>query len=380
MITAGVVLVAGLASLTEGAFALLQRATTSPGLRRSPGPVTRTSPRPAASRCEPPPVARRTQGLRPTEGLLTGFGGNRCYRCPARRTCRQGKRRYKPNAVVPHARPRGVDAGAAQRLLDGRGQQANHQDRISGLRRSPGHGRDLRPGSRGERLHGGPGGLGLGTRDVLLPALESGEIDLQPEYIGSGLAAGYGGTSSNDPAKNRTDLQAVLNDKGGGITVLDYTPAVDTNALVVRQETADEYSLATWGDLAAAKDDLQGLATDCPTNPLCAGALKDSYGIDVVDARRHPPRCLQHPRCAEALKAKTIDVAELCSTGPEIIVNGWVRLEDRQGDAAGRQHRPARARRLPGEGRQGCLLRRSSTTSRRRSIRRRSPSSTTTSP
>jgi len=171
-------------------------------------------------------------------------------------------------------------------------------------------------------------GIGLGTRDVLLPALESGEIDLQPEYIGSGLAAGYGGTSTNDPAKNRTDLQAILTGKGGGITVLDYTPAQDTNALVVRQETSDEYSLATWGDLAAAKDDLKwGLATDCPTNPLCAGALKDSYGIDVstldvtlLDACSTP--------MAEALKAKTIDVAELCSTGPEIIVNGWVRLED----------------------------------------------------
>jgi osmoprotectant transport system substrate-binding protein len=30
----------------------------------------------------------------------------------------------------------------------------------------------------------------------------------------------------------------------------------------------------------------------------------------------------------DALKAKTIDVGELCSTGPEIIVNGWVRLDD----------------------------------------------------
>ena len=31
---------------------------------------------------------------------------------------------------------------------------------------------------------------------------------------------------------------------------------------------------------------------------------------------------------ADALKAKTIDVAELCSTQPDIIVNGWVLLED----------------------------------------------------
>jgi osmoprotectant transport system substrate-binding protein len=172
-------------------------------------------------------------------------------------------------------------------------------------------------------------GIGLGSRKVLLPALESGQIDLQPEYIGSGLASGYGGASSSDPATNRTELQKILDGKGGGITVLDYTPAVDTNALVVRKETADQYNLKTWGDLAAVQDDLKwGLATDCPTNPVCAQALKVSYGIDpqdvtLLDACSTP--------MADALLAKTIDVAELCSTGPEIIVNGWVRLEDDKG-------------------------------------------------
>jgi osmoprotectant transport system substrate-binding protein len=173
-------------------------------------------------------------------------------------------------------------------------------------------------------------GIGLGTRDVLLPALESGQIDLQPEYIGSGLAAGYGGTSTNDPATNRTELQKVLDGKAGGITVLDYTPAQDTNALVVRKATADEHSLQTWGDLAAVATDLKwGLATDCPDSPVCEGAL-DAYGIDLqaidatlLDACSTP--------MAEALKSETIDVAELCSTGPEIIVNGWVRLEDDKG-------------------------------------------------
>jgi osmoprotectant transport system substrate-binding protein len=169
-------------------------------------------------------------------------------------------------------------------------------------------------------------GIGLGSRKVLLPALESGQIDLQPEYIGSGLASGYGGTSTSDPAANRTALQKVLDGKGGGITVLDYTPAVDTNALVVRKETADQYNLKTWGDLAAVQDKLRwALATDCPTSPVCAQALKDAYGIapkdlTLLDACSTP--------MADALLKKTVDVAELCSTGPEIIVNGWVRLED----------------------------------------------------
>jgi osmoprotectant transport system substrate-binding protein len=170
-------------------------------------------------------------------------------------------------------------------------------------------------------------GIGLGTRDVTNAALFSGQIDLKPEYIGSGLAK-QGGTPSSDPAKNQSELQAKLASQGGGITVLGYTPGQDTNALVVRKETADQYSLAKWSDLTAVADKLKwGLATDCPTSPVCAGALKDSYGIDTTKIN---VTLLDACSSAmdDALTNKTIDVAELCSTGPEIIVNGWVRLDD----------------------------------------------------
>jgi len=168
-------------------------------------------------------------------------------------------------------------------------------------------------------------GIGLGTRKVTAAALESGQIDLKPEYIGSGLAY-YGGTKSSDSAAVRTALQAILDGKGGGMTVLDYTSAQDTNAFVVRKATADQFSLTKMSDLTAVQDQLKwGLASDCPTNPVCAAALKSAYGLDpkdvtLLDACSTP--------MADALKATTIDVAELCSTGPEILVNGWVLLAD----------------------------------------------------
>ena len=170
-------------------------------------------------------------------------------------------------------------------------------------------------------------GIGLGTRDVTNAALFSGQIDMKPEYIGSGLAK-LGGTSTNDPAKNQADLQAKLVSQGGGITVLGYTPGQDTNALVVRKETADQFHLAKWSDLTAVASQLKwGLATDCPTNPVCAAALKSAYGIDTTTLQ---VTLLDACSSAmdDALTNKTIDVAELCSTGPEIITNGWVRLED----------------------------------------------------
>lgn len=169
-------------------------------------------------------------------------------------------------------------------------------------------------------------GIGLGARKVTTPALESGQIDMKPEYIGSGLAYYDATKTTGDPAANKAALQAILDTKGGGITVLDYTPAQDTNAFVVRKETADQFKLTKLSDLAPVQDQLKwGLATDCPTNPVCAAALKSAYGIapkdvTLLDACSTP--------MAQALQAKTVDVAELCSTSPEIIVNGWVRLED----------------------------------------------------
>jgi osmoprotectant transport system substrate-binding protein len=169
-------------------------------------------------------------------------------------------------------------------------------------------------------------GIGIGSRKVSAPALESGQIDLKPEYIGSGLAYYKPGAQTGDPAANEAALQAVLATKGGGITVLDYSPAADQNAFVVRKETATQFNLVTLSDAAPVQNQLKwGLATDCKTNPVCAAALKSAYGID-------PTNITSLAACdtpmAQALANKTIDVAELCSTQPDIAVNGFVVLTD----------------------------------------------------
>ncbi len=167
--------------------------------------------------------------------------------------------------------------------------------------------------------------LGLGARKVTAPALESGQIDLKPEYIGSGLAY-YSQPATGDAAANAAALATVLAGKGGGITVLGYTPAQDQNAFVVRKDTADQFHLAKMSDLTAVQDQLKlGLATDCPTNPVCGAALNAAYGLDTTKATLLS--ACDAPM-AQALLAKTIDVAELCSTQPDIAVNGWVLLQD----------------------------------------------------
>jgi osmoprotectant transport system substrate-binding protein len=167
--------------------------------------------------------------------------------------------------------------------------------------------------------------LGIGTRDVTLPAIEDAQFDLMPEYIGS-LLTKLGGSASGDPAATFSDLQTELN--AVGITALDYAPAQDQNAFVVRQETADQYNLATMSDLAAVATQLVwGLPSECETNALCSGALEGSYGIPFADLNVEPYAACDAP-IATALNDGVIDVAELCSTQPAIAQFNFVVLTD----------------------------------------------------
>ena len=169
-------------------------------------------------------------------------------------------------------------------------------------------------------------GIGLATRKVSAPALESGQIDLKPEYIGSGLAHYDATKTTGDPAANASALQTFLNGKGGGITVLAYSPAADQNAFVVTKATADRLHLATMSDLTAVASQVKfGVARDCATNPVCAAAIKSAYGIDLSSAL--PLSACDQPM-VDAISAGTIDVGELCSTQPDILKNGWVVLTD----------------------------------------------------
>ena len=172
-------------------------------------------------------------------------------------------------------------------------------------------------------------GIGLGDRSVVAPAIESGQIDLQPEYIGSRISY-YKGTPTGDAAANLTALQALVSPKA--LTVLNYTPAVDTNAFVVRPDTASQFHLANLSDTTAVQSQLKwGLATDCATNSLCGapgGALQAQYGLTAQTIAGATLLSACDTPMASALLAGTIDVGELCSTQPDIAVNGWLVLND----------------------------------------------------
>jgi glycine betaine/choline ABC-type transport system substrate-binding protein len=90
----------------------------------------------------------------------------------------------------------------------------------------------------------------LGNREIVFPALESGEIDVLAEYAATALefVNGGAGEASTDPAATTAALVTALEPKG--LVALDYAAATDQNGFVVTQQTADTYGLTTISDLA----------------------------------------------------------------------------------------------------------------------------------
>jgi osmoprotectant transport system substrate-binding protein len=166
--------------------------------------------------------------------------------------------------------------------------------------------------------------LDIDSREARLPAMESGEVDVAPEYLASLLSVlDPETTASTDPAEVSEQLQPLLEERG--LQILPFSNAVDTNAFVVTQETADEFGLSQMSDLAdVAGDMVLGAPAECPERPFCLPGLQDTYGIEFADFKP-----LEYGAAtAQALNAGAIDVALLFSTDPLIEENGFVLLAD----------------------------------------------------
>ena len=89
----------------------------------------------------------------------------------------------------------------------------------------------------------------LRSREILYPALKSGDVDVAPEYLGSLLLfLDPEAAASSDSGENADLLQPLV--EKDGLTLLEPSEANNTNTFVVTQETADEFGLSAVSDLA----------------------------------------------------------------------------------------------------------------------------------
>lgn len=168
--------------------------------------------------------------------------------------------------------------------------------------------------------------LGLGSREVVKPALESGEIGLVPEYTGS-LGNFLGVTPTADEQSTWQEVKDAFEENG--VTLLGYAPAQDKNGFVVTGQTAASLGLSRVSDLAPVAGDLVfGGPPECPERLNCLPGLETTYGLTFAEFK---PLDVGGPLTVAALEGGDIDVGVLFTTDGVIAAKGFVLLEDDKG-------------------------------------------------
>jgi osmoprotectant transport system substrate-binding protein len=167
----------------------------------------------------------------------------------------------------------------------------------------------------------------LGTRAIVVPAIEKGQIDLEADYAGSLVNFLNNGTST-PVANNLTTAIPSLKASLGkfGVTVLTPAPALDTNVFAVTKATAAKYHLTTISSLKPyASKFILGGPPECPTNAGCLPGLESTYGLKFASFKSTDEA---GPVSVAALKSGAVQVVELFSSDGNVVSNNFVALTD----------------------------------------------------
>jgi osmoprotectant transport system substrate-binding protein len=163
-----------------------------------------------------------------------------------------------------------------------------------------------------------------GYRTEAIDGLRNDDLDLIVDYIGGELTA-----LAPDAEIDAADPDAILETirpihKAAGATVLDYSPAVDGDAFVVRGDSKAQ----SISDVAGL-DYVFGASAACFERPQCFLGYIDPaiYGIEFADT----VTIEYGPLLGEALAAGEVDAVVWNSTAPQIGVEGFRVLKDDMG-------------------------------------------------
>ena len=165
--------------------------------------------------------------------------------------------------------------------------------------------------------------LNIGSREVYIPALQDGSIDLLPEYTGVLLQYFDKNATAVSPDDVYAALQKAL---PSTLEVLDKSSAEDKDAVVVTKDTATKYHLTSIGDLAPVAHNLVlGGPPEWATRPTGVPGLKKIYGVVFKSFK---PLDVAGPLSVQALKSGQIAATDLFTTQSAITANGFVVLDD----------------------------------------------------
>jgi osmoprotectant transport system substrate-binding protein len=161
----------------------------------------------------------------------------------------------------------------------------------------------------------------IGQRDVYVPAIVAGEVDLFPEYSGNLLQYFNPEASETSAEDVYNALVAAL---PAGLTALTLSGASDQDSYNVTKEFATENNLVSIGDLAALANVTLGGPPELTGRPYGPQGLLTTYGVTVAFEATGETT-------VESLVAGLIDMANVYSADPRIQQLGLVTLKDPQG-------------------------------------------------
>lgn len=163
----------------------------------------------------------------------------------------------------------------------------------------------------------------IGQREVYLPELQGGKIDVFPEYSGNLLQY----LDKNATAKTGDEVIAALPKAlGANLRALTPAAATDQDSYNVTDAFAKANSLVTIADLAKLKRTIKVCAnSELAKRPYGPPGLKSAYGLDVEVV---PVEDSGGPLTVKALKDGSCDTADIYSADPSIASNGLTTLTD----------------------------------------------------
>jgi osmoprotectant transport system substrate-binding protein len=166
--------------------------------------------------------------------------------------------------------------------------------------------------------------VNIGARAAYIPALETGEIDVIPEYAGSILS--YLDKTAN--AKSGDDVKTALDAAlPSDLKALDFSAAADSDSINVTSAFASANNLTSIADLANVSGSVIVAANpEFQTRPDGLPGLQSVYGLSNLKFQAINDG--GGPATLKALLDNTVQAADIYSTTPSILDNKLVTLTD----------------------------------------------------
>lgn len=174
----------------------------------------------------------------------------------------------------------------------------------------------------------------LTNREIIIPAVESGDIQVVPDYAGTLTEFLNKQVNGPDaPAQASPDIDVTVKNlrklaAQQGLVVLDPAPAKNQNAFAVRKDFAAEHNLKTLSDLGAYSQQnpvVVGGPPECPQRPFCLIGLESTYGVNVAEFKSLDAG---GPLTKSALEQGAVDVGLVLTSDGALDQFGLVILTD----------------------------------------------------